>query len=100
LADTGPGVRIIAISVDDEEKSGEIASEVSFPVAHSISRDQTDTIGSWWDDNRNFVQPSEFILDDQGKVIFASYSSGPLARLDPGDVIKMVNFYESKKNQA
>jgi hypothetical protein len=29
----------------------------------------------------------------------SSYSSGPIGRFDPQDVIKMVNFLESMKNK-
>ena len=54
-------------------------------------------MGSWWEDRRGLIQPSEFILDGQGKVIMSSYSSGPLARTEAKDVIKMVDFLESNK---
>ena len=43
------------------------------------------------------IQPSEFIINAEGKVMASSYSDGPLGRIDAGDVIKMVNFYESMK---
>ena len=78
----GIGAQIIAISVDPEDKAQEVADTVSFPVAHGVSREITDSIGSWWDDNRGFVQPSEFILNADDKVVFASYSADPAGRLD------------------
>ena len=46
---------------------------------------------------RQIIQPSEFIINAEGKVMASSYSDGPLGRIDAGDVIKMVNFYESMK---
>ncbi|MAF48898.1 MAG: hypothetical protein CMM10_11575 [Rhodospirillaceae bacterium] len=96
----GVGAKVIAVSVDPEDKSQEIADQVSYPVAYGVSRDTTDSIGSWWDENRNFVQPSEFVLNNEGKVVFASYSSGPLARLDPEDAIKMINYIEAQKAKS
>jgi hypothetical protein len=75
---------MIAISVDPEDKAQEIADTVSYPVAYGVTRETTDSIGSWWDDNRGFVQPSEFILNADNKVVLASYSAGPAGRLDAG----------------
>lgn len=90
----GIGAQIIAISVDPEDKAQEVADTVSFPVAHSVSRQTTDSIDSWWNDNRGFVQPSEFILNADNEVVFASYSAG---RLDAEDAIKMIGYMESQK---
>jgi len=90
----GIGAQIIAISVDPEDKAQKVANTVSFPVAHGVSRETTDSIGSWWDDNRGFVQPSEFILNADDKVVFASYSAG---RLDAKDAIKMIGYIEVQK---
>lgn len=93
----GIGAQIIAISVDPEDKAREVADTVSFPVAHSVSRQTTDSIDSWWNDNRGFVQPSEFILNADNKVVFASYSAGPAGRLDAEDAIKMIGYMEFQK---
>ena len=41
---------MIAASVDDEEKAGEVAAEVSFPVAHGVTRADADAIGAFWED--------------------------------------------------
>ena len=59
---------MIAISVDPEDKAQEVADTVSFPVANGVTRETTNSIDSWWDDNRGFVQPSEFILNGDNKV--------------------------------
>jgi alkyl hydroperoxide reductase subunit AhpC len=91
------GVKIVAASVDPIDKAQEVADEVNFPVGHSVSRDVADSLGSYWEDRRQIIQPSEFIVGADGYVVACSYSDGPLGRIDAGDVIKMVNFYESKK---
>ncbi len=91
------GVKVVAASVDDVEKAQEVADEVNFPVGHGVSRDTANALGSWWEDRRQIIQPSEFIVGADGNVVACSYSDGPLGRIDAGDVIKMVNFYESRK---
>jgi peroxiredoxin len=82
------GVMIIAASVDGEDKAKEIADELPFPVAFGLTRAEADELGSWWEERRGIVQPSEFIVDDAGTILHASYSSGPLARTSADDVIR------------
>lgn len=91
------GASIFAASVDPEEKAQLVAAEVSFPVGYGVTRAQADALGSWWEERRSIVQPSEFIIGANGKVIASSYSSGPIGRIDAADVIKLINFYESQK---
>jgi peroxiredoxin len=93
----GIGAKVVAASVDDLEKAQEVANEVSFPIGYGVTRDIADALGSWWEDRRGIIQPSEFVLNDEGKVITSSYSSGPLARMEAADVVKLINFYESRK---
>ena len=55
-------------------------------------------IDAWWEDRRSIIQPSEFVLDGDGKVLSATYSTGPVGRMDAGDALKLVKFLEKKKN--
>ncbi len=91
------GAKVVAASVDPIDKAKEVADEVSFPVAHGVTREMADALGSWWEDRRGIIQPSEFIVGEDGKVIASSYSSGPIGRVDAADVVKIINFYESRK---
>ncbi len=91
------GVRVIAASVDTLDKAREVADEVGFPVGFGVTREIADKLGSWWEDRRSIVQPSEFLLDADNKVVISSYSDGPLGRVEAEDVVKLVNFYESRK---
>lgn len=94
------GVSIVAASVDPIEKAKEVADEVNFPIGYGVTREQADTLGSWWEDRRQIIQPSEFVLGPDGNnVMSSSYSDGPLGRMDAEDIVKMVNFYESQKNK-
>jgi peroxiredoxin len=92
----GIGAKVVVASVDPLDKAKEVAAEVSFPVAYGVTRDTADAIGAWWEQRRGIVQPSEFVVGRDGKVIASSYSSGPLGRINAEDVVKLINFYESQ----
>jgi alkyl hydroperoxide reductase subunit AhpC len=79
------------------DKAQEVANDLSFPVAYGVTRDIADQLGSWWEDKRGIIQPSEFLVSAEGKVVTSSYSSGPIGRIDAADVVKMINFLESRK---
>lgn len=90
------GARVFAASVDPIDKAGEVAAEVSFPVGYGVTREVADALGSWWEERRNIIQPSEFVIDAGGKIIASSYSDGPIGRIDAADVIKVINFREAQ----
>ena len=89
-------MKVFAASVDDAEKAKEVADEVNFPIGHGVSRDIANLLGSWWEDRRQIIQPSEFLVNTDGNIVACSYSDGPLGRIDASDVVKMVNFYDSR----
>ncbi len=92
--------KVIAASVDDEEKADEIAANLSFPVAHGVTRDDADKLGAWWGAaHGGIIQPSEFIVGADGKVVEATYSSGPIGRVDAADVAKLTKFREERAKQ-
>jgi peroxiredoxin len=93
------GAKVIAASVDPIDKAREVASEVSFPIGYGVTRDIANTLGAWWEDRRSIIQPSEFIVGTDNKIIVSSYSDGPLGRIEGGDVVKLIRFYESRKGQ-
>ena len=90
------GASVIAASVDPIDKAGEVAREVSFPVGYGVTREVADRLGSWWEERRSIIQPSEFLIDAGGKILASSYSDGPIGRIDAADVIKVINFREAQ----
>ena len=90
---------ILGASVDPIDKAGEVQEGLQIPIAYGVTREQADSLGSWWEDRRSIIQPSEFILGNDGKVVSATYSTGPIGRIMPEDVLKLINFYESQKNK-
>jgi peroxiredoxin len=90
------GASVIAASVDPIDKAGEVAQEVSFPVGYGVTREVADKLGSWWEERRSIIQPSEFVIGAGGKILASSYSDGPIGRIDAADVIKVINFREAQ----
>ncbi len=91
------GAQVFSASIDTGEKAQEVQNDVSFKIGQGVTREIADTLGSWWEDRRGIIQPSEFVVGADGKIIHSSYSSGPLARTEASDVVKLINFYESRK---
>ncbi len=81
------------------DKATDVQEELGFPIAYGVTREQADAIGAWWEDRRDIIQPSEFVLDGDGKVLSATYSTGPVGRMDAGDALKLVKFLERKRNE-
>jgi hypothetical protein len=90
-------VSIFAGSVDSEEDTLKVAAELSFPVAYGMTRAAGDTIGAWWEERRNHIQPSEFLLTSSGRVMSSTYSSSPVGRMDPAETLKLVTFLDNQR---
>lgn len=93
------GIRVIALSVDDEPTTiGTIEKhKLSFPVGHSADADKVAAItGAYTNEAPHYLQTTGFLLDPEGKVLNAVYSSGPIGRLVAEDVIGMVAYLKSK----
>lgn len=91
------GARIIAATVDDREQTREVAESLPFPVCYGVTRAQGDLIGAWWEERRNHIQPSEFLLSGSGRVLGSTYSSSPIGRLDPEETVNLVGMLAKRK---
>lgn len=83
-------VGLIAASAASAEDAREIADTVFFPVGYGVTRAQADELGSWWEERRQIIQPSGFVLAPDGRILASCYSDGPLGRLDAEDVVRFV----------
>ena len=90
---------IVSASVDTGENAKEVADGAAYPVGQGVTRETADALGSWWEERRDCIQPSEFLLTRAGKVIASSYSAGPIARMNASEVISVVNFVEKMKKK-
>ena len=63
-----------------------------------MSRADGDAIGAWWEERRDHIQPSEFILRGD-RVIASTYSNSPVGRMDPGETLTLLQFIDSMAKQ-
>lgn len=89
---------LIAGAVDSLEDTQTVAQPLNFPVAYGVTRDVGNALGAWWDERRNFIQPSEFVLNQQGKVLFSTYSNSPVGRMDPAETLTLITYLNSLKS--
>ena len=87
----------MAASHDERDKAEEVGRGLPFPVAHEVSRKQGDLLGAWWEEKRDFMQPSEFILNHTGRVVHSSYSFSPVGRTDPEETLVLMKFLTSRR---
>jgi peroxiredoxin len=93
LAETG--VKVAALSVDDEPTTAELIAKhgLTFPVGHSAdARAIADLTGAFVNPDPVYLQSTGFVLDPAGKVVVSVYSSGAIGRLVPEDVIGLVRY--------
>jgi len=86
--------------VDSREETAKVAQGLSFPVCYGVTRTLGDTIGAWWEERRNHIQPSEFLLTGSGRVLSSTYSSSPLGRMDPRETLSLVKMLATRKRES
>ena len=91
------GVGIVAAAVDSEEKTLGVAEGLGFPVAYGVTREQADLLDSWWDEGRDHIQPSEFVLSRSGKVLMSSYSNSPIGPMDSAEALTLITFLNARR---
>ena len=90
---------MVAASVDPIDKAREVAADLTFPVAYGVTREQAEQFGSWWEDRRSILQPSAFVFGANGNVLTASYSSGPIGRIEAVDAVRWLTFVEAQQKK-
>ncbi|RKN22160.1 peroxiredoxin [Micromonospora musae] len=89
------GVKVVAVSVDDEPTTKQTIAEhgLEFPVGHSADPDAfAEATGAFVNDDPRYLQSTGFVLDPEGKVVVSVYSSGAIGRLVPEDVAGLVRY--------
>jgi peroxiredoxin len=92
---TETGIKVAALSVDDEPTTTELIAKhgLTFPVGHSADAAViADLTGAFVNPDPVFLQSTGFVLDPTGRVVVSVYSSGAIGRLVPEDVIGLVRY--------
>jgi peroxiredoxin len=89
------GVEVVALSADTREDAWGTVERLGleFRVLYGLDPKATSrTIGCYTGDHdgRPHIQPAAFILDPDGRIAHALYSSGKVGRLDVGDALTIV----------
>jgi peroxiredoxin len=93
LADAG--IRVAALSVDDEATTAELTTKrgLTFRVGYGADAPAVAALtGAFVNPDPMYLQSTGFVLDPVGRVVTSVYSSGAIGRLVPEDVIGLVRY--------
>jgi peroxiredoxin len=89
------GVKVVALSVDDEETSAALVAKhtLRFPVGHSADAGKVAAVtGAYINDDPRYLQSTDFVLAPDGTVQVAVYSSDAIGRLVADDVAGYIQY--------
>ena len=87
---------VVAFSTDRaEDAAGTVAHlGLGFPVGWGLDLDEAGaTLGAYIERRRGILHATGFLLKPGATIGVAVYSSGPVGRLWPGDVTRLVDFW-------
>jgi peroxiredoxin len=94
------GATIYATSVDTLEQAQEVVGHgLTFPVAYGTTREESALLGAWWDGERGFIQPAEFLLGRGGVVLGSMYASGPVGRMGADEAVRLITVRERRRRE-
>ncbi len=56
-------------------------------------------MGAWWEERRDHIQPSEFVLGTGGRVMWSTYSNSPVGRMDPEETLTLIKFLNEMRRK-
>lgn len=93
------GIGIVALSVDAEKYAQKSVDKhgLTFPVIYGLDGpSESAKIGAFIDEEKGFFHATNFILRN-GAVNHATYSTGPLGRLQAKHVAMLVGHYQGQE---
>ena len=97
------GIKVVALSVDDEATSAATAAKahLQFPVGHSADADAVAAAtGAFVNPNPRFLQPAGFVLAPDGTVRASAYATSAIGRMLAKDVVGFVGYLQSVAAKA
>jgi peroxiredoxin len=94
------GIKVVALSVDDAATATALVEKhrLVFPVGYGADADRiAAATGAYTNDNPRYLQSTGFVLDQNGKVITAVYSTAAIGRLVADDVAGFVSYVKSRQ---
>lgn len=93
------GIKVVSVSVDDRETSAALVEkhQLNFPVGYGAdARAVAAVTGAAVNEDPVCLQATGFILDSEGRVVTAVYSTRAIGRLMPDDVLGFIRYLKSK----
>lgn len=93
------GIKVVAASVDDEPTTTALVEKhkLAFPVGYGLDADEVAArTGAYVNPEPRYLHSTGFVLDPEGRIVTAVYSSGAIGRLLPDDVHGLVSYLRSK----
>ena len=90
-------ITVVAGSTDPLEKAKETVSEhaLTFPIGYGLPLKETAAaLGAFYEERRNILQSTGFVLRPDKTIAVSQYSSGPIGRLVWQDILGLVQFYK------
>jgi peroxiredoxin len=87
-------IALIAASVDSEEDARKTIERhgIQFQVGCGLNaRAVAQTVGAFFDDEKGFLMPADFIINPEGKVYISTYSSGAIGRFRADECLEVIN---------
>jgi peroxiredoxin len=94
----GEGIKVVSVSVDDRENSEALVEKhkLGFPVAYGAdARAVSAATGAFVNDDPVCLQATGFVLNPEGRIVTAVYSTRAIGRLLPDDALGFVRYLKS-----
>ncbi len=95
-------IEVVAGSVDSLETTQEWIDEkqIDIPMAYGLNAESmVDWIGGYYEEEKKFLHPANFIIRPDKTIEVACYSSGAIGRFVAGDVYRLIRLYKSRRNE-
>ena len=89
------GASVYALTTDPADKVKETIAKngTTFPILYEMDGPKTaEVLGAYYEERRNIIQPANFILDPDHKIVNLSYASGPVGRITATDALSHIKF--------
>ena len=93
------GVSTYALTADPEEEA-RVASErnrLTYPLLYGLDGPAiSKLLGTDYEEKRNILQPSAFILNPERAIVSVTHSSGPVGRLMAEETVRVIDFFQKR----
>jgi peroxiredoxin len=92
-------IGLAAGSVDSLQDTRKMAEElkIAFPLAYGLNaKEISSKTGCFYEGEKGYLQPSGFVIDPDGKIVNAVYSTMAIGRLVAKDCIGLISFLKKK----